>query len=155
MLVSISRYVRFDRMITVLAATGYTGELICRELAKNDLQFQIAGRNIDKLRALASSLGKSNMPMLVADVLRAETFSSLFQRTTVLINCAGPFTDLGIGIVRAAAEHGVHYLDTTGEQAFIKQVADDCHAIAEAHGCALMPACAFEYAVADAGAAIA
>src|SRR5262249_37305905 len=102
-----------------------------------------------------ASLGKPQLPTLEIDVLRSETYAPVLASTRVLINCAGPFTDLGIAIVRAAAQRGIHYLDTTGEQSFIKQVADDCGPIAESNNCALIPACAFEFAIADAGAALA
>jgi short subunit dehydrogenase-like uncharacterized protein len=142
-------------MITVLAATGYTGQLICHELVRRDLKFQIAGRNPEKLRSLATSLKRPDLHTQVVDVLRPDTYSSAFENTRVLINCAGPFTDMGIGIVRSTAERGIHYLDTTGEQYFIKQVYDQCLAIAEKQGSALMPACAFEYAFGDAGAELA
>ncbi|MEW6736351.1 MAG: saccharopine dehydrogenase NADP-binding domain-containing protein, partial [Acidobacteriota bacterium] len=143
------------KMITVLAATGFTGQLICQELLRLGVEFQIAGRSAEKLQALAVMLGRPNISRQVADVLRLETCQSIFANTQVLINCAGPFTDMGMGIARAAAEHGVHYLDTTGEQYFIKQVFDQLHEIAQQHGSVLIPACAFEHAVGDAGAALA
>src|SRR5207247_394849 len=37
----------------------------------------------------------------------------------------------------------------------IKQVYDECNSVAEQHGSALMPACAFEYALGDAASALA
>jgi short subunit dehydrogenase-like uncharacterized protein len=142
-------------LITILAATGFTGKLISQELAKRQIEFQIAGRNAEKLIALAKELKLPPHLIQIVDVMQPESYQAALKNSRVLINCAGPFTDLGIGIVRAAAERGVHYLDTTGEQSFIKQVADICHPIAEAQGCALIPACAFEYALGDAGAAFA
>src|SRR5437870_5370039 len=142
-------------MITVLAATGYTGQLISQELVRRGLEFQIAGRNEEKLRALATALGRPGLSTHVVDVLRPETYAPVLKTTNVLINCAGPFTDLGLGIVQAAANKGIHYLDTTGEQHFIKHVYDQYDAVARQNGCALMPACAFEYAFGDAGAAMA
>jgi short subunit dehydrogenase-like uncharacterized protein len=148
-------YQKVFTMITVQAATGYTGRLICRELLKRGLEFQIAGRNAEKLRELAVSLNRPKLIIHTVDVTRVETCLPMLEKTSVLINCAGPFTDLGIGIALAAAGQGIHYIDTTGEQYFIKQIYDQCHTIAKRNGSALMPACAFEYAIADAGAEIA
>src|SRR5215470_1591699 len=111
-------------MITVLAATGFTGKLVCKELVARNLEFRIAGRDGGKLCALAASLGRPGMQTAVVDVLKPETYPPALEAARVLINCAGPFTDLGIPVVQAAAERGIHYLDTTGEQHFIKQVYD-------------------------------
>jgi short subunit dehydrogenase-like uncharacterized protein len=67
----------------------------------------------------------------------------------VVINCAGPFTLAGDALVRAAIETGTPYLDSTGEQAFIRMVFERHGAAAERAGAALVPACAFDYAPGD------
>jgi short subunit dehydrogenase-like uncharacterized protein len=141
-------------MITVLAATGFTGKLIARELKRRNLPMRLAARSAEKLSALAAGLGQ-DIQTVVADVRRPETLSTVLEGTRVLINCAGPFTDLGEPVVAAAARHGVHYLDTTGEQAFIKMVFDRFDEEAKRKGIALAPASAFEYALADAAAHLA
>lgn len=43
--------------IAVYGATGYTGKLIAAELAASKADFVLAGRNAEKLDALASDLG--------------------------------------------------------------------------------------------------
>jgi short subunit dehydrogenase-like uncharacterized protein len=72
----------------------------------------------------------------------------------VIINTAGPFIDYGEPVVRAAIANGAHYLDTTGEQPFLKAMLmhDDW---ARQQGVAVVPAQAFEIAVADCAAAVA
>jgi short subunit dehydrogenase-like uncharacterized protein len=142
-------------MITLLAATGYTGQLISQQLVKRDIEFQIAGRSMEKLRALAAKLGRPKMPAHHFDAMDMSTYDAALKDAKVLINCAGPFTELGMNVVGAAAQRGIHYLDTTGEQSFIKQSAEKFHAAAQQNGCALMSACAFEFALGDAGAAFA
>ncbi len=141
-------------MITVLAATGFTGRLIAHELQRHQLPMRLAARSADKLRALVEKLG-GDIPTVIADVNRPETLPPVFEGTRVLINCAGPFTDLGEPVVAAAVKQGVHYLDTTGEQAFIQLVFDRYGEEAKQRGVVLAPATAFEYALSDAAAAVA
>lgn len=141
-------------MITVLAATGFTGKLIAHELQRQQLPMRLAARSAEKLKALVAELGQ-DVPTVVADANQPETLPPVFEGTRVLINCAGPFADLGEPVVAEAVRQGVHYLDTTGEQAFIKLVFDRYGDEAQRRGIVLAPATAFEYALSDAAAAIA
>jgi short subunit dehydrogenase-like uncharacterized protein len=141
-------------MITVLAATGFTGRLIAQELQRQKLPTRLAARSAEKLRALVQALG-SDVPTIVADVTNPASLPPVFEETRVVINCAGPFTDLGEPVVAEAVRRGVHYLDTTGEQPFIKLVFDRYGQEAKRKGLVLAPATAFEYALSDAAAALA
>lgn len=134
-------------MIGIIGATGFTGKLIATELKKRKAKFFIAGRNEQSLRTMSQSL--EGVPFRVIDVQNSSTFKSL-DGCTIIINCAGPFTDLGEPIVQEAIARKAHYLDTTGEQGFIKLVYDKYHDPAKAAGVVLVPACAFEYAIGDA-----
>ena len=66
-----------------------------------------------------------------------------------MISCAGPFTLAGHALVRAAIDTGTHYVDSTGEQPFIKLVFDSHGAAAERAGVALVPALGFDYSPGD------
>jgi short subunit dehydrogenase-like uncharacterized protein len=140
-------------MITLLAATGFTGQLVARELHRLSLPLRLAARSQERLRELAAQVG--DPPMVAADVTQPESLRAAFDGARVLINCAGPFTELGEPVVAEAARRGIHYLDTTGEQEFIKLVFDRYGREARERGAALVPAAAFEYALADAAAALA
>jgi short subunit dehydrogenase-like uncharacterized protein len=141
------------QVITLLAATGYTGQLVAAELNRRKLKFRIAARSREKLEQLAETLGGS-IEIAVVDINNAESLVSGLNDTSILINCAGPFTDLGEPVVAEAARRGIHYIDTTGEQNFIKLVFDRYGAEAEKNGVALVPAAAYDYAFGDAGAEI-
>ncbi len=136
-----------SHMIGIIGATGFTGKLVASELHKRQANFFIGGRNEQSLRALSESLGGT--PYRVIDVQDGATFRALDGCTTI-INCAGPFTDFGEPIVQEAIARRAHYLDTTGEQGFIKLVYDKYHQQAKAAGIVLVPACAYEYAIGDA-----
>ena len=140
-------------MITLLAATGYTGRLVAAELHRRKLKFRIAARSREKLEQLAETLGGS-IEIAVVDINNTESIASGLNDTKILINCAGPFTDLGEPVVAEAARRGIHYIDTTGEQNFIKLIFDRYGAEAEKNGAALVPAAAYDYAFGDAGAEI-
>jgi short subunit dehydrogenase-like uncharacterized protein len=134
-------------MITLFGATGYTGKKIARCLARDGLSFRIAGRSQEKLRALSQSL--PNQPeWLIADAMNPNSLPPLFQGTRLLINATGPFTDLGERVVSLAAVNGSHYLDTTNELGFVFRLRS-YDQMAKRSGAALVPACAFEVALAD------
>mgnify|MGYP003393686769 CR=1 FL=1 len=134
-------------MIGIIGATGFTGKLVASELKNRKAEFFLAGRNEQSLRTLSESLG--GVPFRVIDVQDSSTFNAL-DGCKIIINCAGPFTDFGEPIVQQAIARRAHYLDTTGEQGFIKLVYDKYHEQAKAAGIVLVPACAYEFAIGDA-----
>ncbi len=138
--------------ITVFGATGYTGRLVVQELVRQGIQPAVAGRQADKLARLAEAHG--NLEQIVADVNDPESLAAMAQRSRVIINCAGPFMDYGPPVVAAAVEQGAHYLDTTGEQPFMKEMLRHDEQARE-RGVAVVSSQAFEVAVTDCAAAIA
>lgn len=143
--------------IAVYGATGFTGGLVAERLAQMEVEFAVGGRNESKLEELADDVatGGRRPETVVAGVDEPRRLDSLMAEAEVVINCAGPFVDLGPPVVEAALRTGTHYLDTTGEQEFIRRVAGDFDDDARRRGVALMPACAYEYALGDLAAEIA
>jgi short subunit dehydrogenase-like uncharacterized protein len=139
-------------MITLFGATGYTGRLVAEELALQNIPFRLAGRSPTRLAKLADSLPGSPS-WLVADATQPNTLPSLFQDTRILVNCAGPFTDLAEPLVAQAALNGVHYLDTSNELGYVYRMWG-YDALARRCGAAILPACGFEVALADCAAAV-
>jgi len=134
--------------IAVYGATGYTGRLVAAELAAAGADFTIAGRSRDKLEALAAELGGAPtvefVPLDDAVALRA-----LIEPCAAVIACAGPFATHGEPMVRTAAEAGTHYLDTTGEQGFMKRVFDEFGPTAEKSGAVMITGMGFDYVPGD------
>jgi short subunit dehydrogenase-like uncharacterized protein len=139
-------------MITLFGATGYTGRLVARTLDRAGLDYRLAGRSRDKLERLSAELA-ARPTWIVADATEPPSLDPLFEGSRVLVNCAGPFTDLADPVVSRAALHGVHYLDTTNEAGYVYQV-QGYDALARRSGAAIVPACAFEVALADCAAAL-
>jgi len=134
--------------IVVYGATGFTGTLVAHELRRRGLDAILAGRSAEKLARLADQLGGGVATRTVA-LDDAAGLRALLADAPVVIACAGPFIVHGEPIVRAAAETGVHYLDTTGEQPFMQLVRDRYDVPARRAGAALVPAMGFDYVPGD------
>jgi len=133
--------------IAVYGATGFTGKLIARELRRLGAEFLIAGRSREKLEAMSGELG--GPPIAAVSVDDDRGLREMLAPCSTVIACAGPFTLHGEPVLRAAVETGTHYLDTTGEQPFIKLVFDRYGERAEAKGAALVSGMGFDYAPGD------
>jgi short subunit dehydrogenase-like uncharacterized protein len=134
--------------IAVYGATGYTGALVVKELVAAGADFVVGGRNRERLERTSAELG-GGAPIRVASVDDDASLRALVDGVDVLINCAGPFTHAGEPVVRAAVQAGVHYVDSTGEQPFIRTVFERYGPPAAERGIALVPACGFDYVPGD------
>jgi short subunit dehydrogenase-like uncharacterized protein len=133
--------------IAVYGASGFTGGLIARELRERGADIVLAGRSRAKLEALADELG--GVPVAAASLEDPAALRGLLEPCSAVIACAGPFSLHGEPLLAAAAETGTHYLDTTGEQPFIKLVFDRYGARAERSGAALVSGMGFDYVPGD------
>jgi len=129
--------------IVLYGATGYTGRLVADELARRGLDHVLSGRDPDKLARLGGA------PTRAASLDDHQALRELLEGASAVINCAGPFTLAGDALVRAAIATRTHYVDSTGEQGFIKMVFDRHGRTAERAGVALLPALGFDYAPGD------
>lgn len=127
----------------VFGATGYTGELTVRSLLLRGVRPLLAARDPDRLARLAASLG--DLEHRVATVDRPETVAGLVDRADVLISTVGPFLRWGQPALAAAVAAGAHYLDSTGEPGFIRQVFERWGPQAQAKKCALITAMGYDY----------
>jgi len=98
--------------LLIYGATGYTGTLIVHEAARRGLDFEIAGRNRDKLAMLAADFG---VPFHVFKVEDTEGWNSSLKGKTALLNIAGPFSETAAQAMEAAIQFKVHYIDITAE----------------------------------------
>jgi short subunit dehydrogenase-like uncharacterized protein len=140
--------------IAVFGATGWTGSQIARLLNARQKSLVLVGRNEAKLEQLASSL-KGDTPIHLADPFSSDTLEAAFADASIVLNTVGPFGDFGEPVVKAALAQGCHYLDTTGEQAFMARIrANDDGRARSAHR-AVICGQAFEYAIGTCAAAMA
>jgi short subunit dehydrogenase-like uncharacterized protein len=134
--------------IAVYGATGYTGRLIVSELAEAGADFVIAGRNPEKLDALRADFGLE-APAIAARIDDPAGLRELLSGCAAVINCAGPFVLHGEPLLRAAVETATHYLDTSGEQSWMKLAFERYGPGAADAEVAVIPAMGFDYVPGD------
>ncbi|MEV0162720.1 saccharopine dehydrogenase NADP-binding domain-containing protein [Nonomuraea fuscirosea] len=126
--------------IAVHGAGGFTGRLTVAEVRRRGFTPVLVGRNEERLRRSAAAAGAWDAEVRVAGLAEGEALAAAFADCAAVINCAGPFTVLGEPVVRAALAARTHYLDTAGEEGFIREVLDGFHEEAVRAGVAVVPA---------------
>src|SRR5919197_2794132 len=134
--------------IAIYGATGYTGRLVAAELHRRGARAVLAGRNQAKLEIVAEDLG-GDVEVRAAQLDDPTALRDLLESCAAVIACAGPFRLHGEPVLAAAVDARTHYLDTTGEQPFMRLVFEDYGPRAEQAGVALVTAMGFDYAPGD------
>ena len=134
--------------IVLFGATGYTGRLVAAALVARGADPLLAARDRQRAESLAAELTGPDGPaaeVAEADVHRPETVRALVGPGDVLVSTVGPFVRWGSAAVEAAIGAGAHYLDSTGEPAFIRDVFHSWGPRAAAAGAALVPAFGYDW----------
>jgi short subunit dehydrogenase-like uncharacterized protein len=130
--------------IVLFGATGYTGRLTAEALVRRGGRPVLAGRSAQRLESFAGELG-GGLETAVADVARPESIRALVERGDVLVATVGPFTRWGAAAAQTAVDAGAHYLDSTGEPPFIRQVFERFGPAAERAGCGMLTAFGYDW----------
>jgi short subunit dehydrogenase-like uncharacterized protein len=134
--------------IVVYGATGYTGKLVAGELDSAGADYILSGRNPRKLAEVSASL-PGRPPVSAVSLDDPAGLRNLLSEAAAVIACAGPFYLHGEPILRAAVESGTHYLDTTGEQTYMRMAIESYGPRAADAGVAVVPAMGFDYVPGD------
>jgi short subunit dehydrogenase-like uncharacterized protein len=134
--------------IAVYGATGFTGRLVAAELRRRGARMILAGRNSAKLEILAEEIGDL-AETRTASLDDGRGMRDLLEPCAAVIACAGPFQLHGEPVLAAAVDAGTHYLDTTGEQPFMRLVFERYGEAAQQRGVALVTAMGFDYVPGD------
>jgi short subunit dehydrogenase-like uncharacterized protein len=128
--------------IAVYGASGYQGRLTVAQLLLHGIEPVLIGRDQERLVKSAAELGlrEDSVSIRVAPAHAHAALVAAFMGCNAVINTAGPFTGRGGAIARAAIDAHVHYLDTAGEQAYVKQVFDTIDQTAQDAGVTVIPA---------------
>jgi short subunit dehydrogenase-like uncharacterized protein len=161
-----------EKTIDVLlwGATGFTGKMVTTYFAQNpaaiertffsmkpgpvpeSLVFAIAGRNKEKLEAVKAEAGcKSDVKVFVADAADAEAVDAIVKQARVLVALAGPMVLYGSAIVSACARFNTHYVDITGEVAWVRDMIEKHGETAKATKTSIVPMCGFDSIPSDLG----
>jgi len=118
--------------LLIYGATGYTGRMAAERAKALGLNFEIAGRIIERLTALATELG---VPYRVFDT---DTAEASLAGISVLLNFAGPFAHTAEALMHACMKVGADYLDITAE-INVYRLAEKLGPEAALHGIMLLP----------------
>jgi short subunit dehydrogenase-like uncharacterized protein len=125
--------------IAVYGASGYQGKLVAAELARRNVATVLVGRSMGRLRSAAAASGADGDRAVTTSRAAASgggpelreaslddipALAETLRGCDAVINCAGPFTLSGDAVIRGAVAAGCHYVDTAGEQLYIKGVLD-------------------------------
>jgi short subunit dehydrogenase-like uncharacterized protein len=139
---------RQEGPIAVYGATGYTGRLVSAELARAGATLLLSGRNRGKLDALASEI-EGEAAVKAASLDDPASLRTLLADCSVVVDCAGPFVRYGEPVLAAAVETGTHYLDSTGEQPYMRMAFERYGPGASEAEVAVIPAMGFDYVPGD------
>lgn len=129
----------------IYGANGYTGELITRFAAERGLKPILAGRNANKIEAMALNFG---FDFRVFGLDEKEKLDAALRETEFVLHCAGPFSLTSKLMVEACLRNKRHYLDITGEIAVFETLAR-LDAKAKEAGIMVMPGVGFDVVPSD------
>ena len=149
--------------VVVWGATGFTGALVARHLAKTRRTASASPSAGAATRSSARSWGRWSrarhsdvlLPMLRGDAADATDMRALAQVAKCVVSAAGPYGEHGDVLVGACAAEGTHYADLTGEPGWMRSIIDAHDAAARATGARIVPCAGFDSVPADVGAFIA
>ena len=104
----------------IYGANGYTGELITRFAFEQGLKPILAGRNAEKIEALARQF---SFDFRVFDLNDSAKVDEALREVEFVLHCAGPFSITSQPMVEACLRNKKHYLDITGEIAVFEHMA--------------------------------
>jgi short subunit dehydrogenase-like uncharacterized protein len=131
--------------LMIYGANGYTGRLIAREAAKRNMQPMLAGRNREQVVALSQEL---NLPYRVFGLSDQAEIVRNLSGISVVLHCAGPFSQTSAPMLQACLAAKAHYLDITGEI----DVFEACHRAdpqAKHQGIVVLPGAGFDVVPTD------
>src|SRR3954452_22043425 len=113
-------------------------------MVERGLKPVLAARSRDKLEALAGELG-GGLETATADVADPPSVRALVEGGEVLVSTVGPFARWGAPAAAAATTAGAHYIDSTGEPPFIREVFESYGPAAEQAGIGMLTAFGYDF----------
>ncbi|MFM8315888.1 MAG: saccharopine dehydrogenase family protein [Deltaproteobacteria bacterium] len=126
-------------------ANGFTGALIAREAKRRGMSVILAGRSEAKLKTLAKEL---SLPYRAFSLNSIDEVKDNISSCSLVLLCAGPFSETSQPMVQACLELGIHYLDITGEIEVLDRVLS-LNRTAKERGSILIPGVGFDVVPSD------
>ncbi|MDH3727544.1 MAG: saccharopine dehydrogenase NADP-binding domain-containing protein [Myxococcales bacterium] len=149
-----------DFDVVLFGATGFTGRLVADYLVRNylhrggnqtGLRLALAGRNEEKLEAVAQEIGAPELPILIGDSFDGASLDAIASRAEVVITTVGPYAKYGHELVAACVRNATDYCDVTGEPNFVRDMIDRHHETARENGARIVHCCGWDSIPSDLG----
>lgn len=144
--------------VVVYGASGYTGMLTMDWLIDQNIPFTAVARNAKRTKEMMAQrvvrLESATYEIIEAEHT-VESLTRAFTGAKVVCNTVGPFVKFGLTAVEAALKAGCHHLDTTGEQAYIRDVRDQFGDLYRQAGLVVSPSVAYMYTYSEIAAELA
>lgn len=140
-------------------ATGFLGTLVAEYLVQteesDEIDWAIAGRNEEKLRALRDDLNDigsiESLGVLVGDASDRASLESIAERTAVVCTTVGPFAKYGSELVEACLAAETDYCDVAAEIHWIRDMIEAHHEEAQNKGVRIVHCCGLDSVPSDLG----
>jgi short subunit dehydrogenase-like uncharacterized protein len=139
------------RPVVLYGASGFSGRLIAEFLREYNVPFVAAGRNQKKIQEVLSRVpGIETADYEIAEVQgTVGDLTKLFTGAKIVCNTVGPLIYYGPPVIEACLNAGCHYLDISGEQVWVRQVAENWGPKFAEKGLLVAPATAYMSSVSD------
>lgn len=145
--------------VIIFGASGFTGKNTVFEAVTvlKGLRWGIAGRNLEKLKAVLKEVGVkakkdlSQVPIVIADVNDESALLEMAKKCRIVVNTAGPYRFYGENVVKACIEAGTHHVDVSGEPQYMETCQMKYDQLARQKGVYVVSACGFDSIPADMG----
>jgi len=143
--------------VAVLGASGYTGRLVVAECRRQGIEPRLLGRDAGRIRRQLGDDGTrfDDLDIVEVDVTDRSGLEAALVDIDLLLTTVGPFVELGGDVLDAAIATGTHYVDSTGEQPFIRWAVTERDTAARDAGVIAVPAAGFDFLPGDLLAAVA
>lgn len=144
--------------VVVYGASGYTGMLTMDWLIDQNIPFTAVARNAARVKEMMAQRVvrlESATYEIVEVEHTVESLTKAFKGAKVVCNSVGPFVNFGLTAVEAALKAGCHYVDTTGEQMYMRNVRDQFGELYRQAGLLVSPSLAYMYSFSEIAAELA
>jgi hypothetical protein len=151
--------------ITVYGATSFVAQHVLTYLSQTSvslprpLKITLSGRNLEKLESCklscvrrmgslitlnADATGTCEFDIFVAESDDIVALDEMAKRTTVVLNCAGPYAKYSSNVVGACARAGTNHLDITGEVRWARSMRETYGSESAKSGSRIISFCGFD-----------
>lgn len=134
--------------VVIYGASGFTGRLVAEYMSSQygkTESWAMAGRSAAKLAAVRDEIdAPEDTPLLEADASDLDSLRALVKRATCIATTVGPYQLYGSELVRLCAEEGTHYVDLSGEPAWMYEMIAAHSEAAKASGAKIVFSCGFD-----------